>query len=521
MKNFSTFLAAAVAVAVGTVNAQKVIPVSFGRQTPRVSAVNKRAGTYSQELNNNLTAGGYYAQVSVGTPPQTVDLVLDTGSSDVWLLDSSANICQSKRLQAYYGYCLSTYDPSNSSTYSLVSNGTFEIQYVDSSGAEGDYIKDTFNIGGASIKDLQMGLAQRSMINSGLLGIGFADNVVARVPYPNIMSLFQDQDLIATQAYSLYLDDLQADTGTILFGGIDTEKFIGSLETIDIQKDSNGNYSSFSVALSSLTITAGNGTVTNYSQSPLPVILDSGTTLTYLPSQIADSILEAFGAVDDTSGSGLVYVDCTYLTSNSNLTFDFQFGNSDGPLIRVPIDEMILDNVDQYTDIGVEMPRLPFNDACSFGLQSSTDYYLLGDTFLRSAYVVYDLTNKEIALAQANLNSTKSNVVEISQSSGVPDASGVASQEVVEQTATGQPGDVGGGGPTASTASAASVTSTTTATTATTTDSTTATGSSSTEGAQSTGNAGARAVPLPNWEATIMAVISGVFSLMGAGLIIL
>ena len=51
---------------------------------------------------------------------------------------------------------------------------------------------------------------------------------------------------------------------------------------------------------------------------------------------------------------------------------------------------------------------------------------VLGDTFLRSAYVVYDLYNNEISLAQTNFNSTTDNIMEISNSS-VPDATGVVS----------------------------------------------------------------------------------------------
>lgn len=48
---------------------------------------------------------------------------------------------------------------------------------------------------------------------------------------------------------------------------------------------------------------------------------------------------------------------------------------------------------------------------------------VLGLTFLRSAYVVFDRTNQQIALAQTNLNSTDSNIVEIpGNSSGLPNA---------------------------------------------------------------------------------------------------
>lgn len=53
----------------------------------------KRSGTITQSLINNITAGSYLAEVKVGTPPQTMTLALDTGSSDVWVVSSDAEIC--------------------------------------------------------------------------------------------------------------------------------------------------------------------------------------------------------------------------------------------------------------------------------------------------------------------------------------------------------------------------------------------------------------------------------------------
>ena len=71
---------------------------------------------------------------------------------------------------------------------------------------------------------------------------------------------------------------------------------------------------------------------------------------------------------------------------------------------------------------------------------------MLGDTFLRSAYVVYDLSNNEISLAQTNFNATKSNVMEIqSGTAGVPDATGVAN--AISSLAVGTGGARNGGQP--------------------------------------------------------------------------
>ncbi|KAI1186917.1 aspartic peptidase domain-containing protein [Nemania serpens] len=400
-----------------SVVAQRVIPLSFSRAGPEIKSLRKRAGTYSQELNNNLTGGGYYAQVALGTPPQPVTLVLDTGSSDVWVLDADANLCQSRTLQNMYGSCIATYEPADSSTYKLVDPGAFRIQYLDNSGAEGDYIKDTFHVGGASIKALQVGLAENSSINSGLLGIGFNVNVAADQPYPNIIDLFVNQGLIDIKAYSLYLNDLAAETGTILFGGLDTKRFIGQLKAVDILPDAHSKiYSSFTVALESLKISSGAGSEgSDLLDEETLVILDSGTTLTYLPPRVTRRIYKAFGAVDDTGVTGLVYVSCDLLSSRKDTTVDFQLGGPNGPLIRVPIDEIVLDNIRGYVGIGLALPDLPFDDVCSFGIQSLSGIYLLGDTFLRSAYV-------------ANVNATETNVVEIG-STGIPLVSGVPAQQ--------------------------------------------------------------------------------------------
>ncbi|RYC61444.1 hypothetical protein CHU98_g4771 [Xylaria longipes] len=476
-----------------SVVAQKVVPLSFSRAGPEHQGLRKRAGTYSQELNNNLTGGGYYAEVALGTPPQPVTLILDTGSSDVWVLDTNADLCQSRSLQSIYGTCLATYEPTDSSTYKVVDQDAFSIQYLDGSGAGGDYIKDTLHIAGTSIEALQVGLAENSTINSGLLGIGFNANVAADIPYPNIVDLFVQQDLIAIRAYSLYLDDLNAETGTVLFGGIDTKKFIGQLKSVDILPDAQSRsktYSSFTVALESLKVnsSSSNSVGSELITAETPVILDSGTTLTYLPSPIARKVFRTFDAVDDSLGTGIVFVSCSLLSSEKDTTIDFQFGDRNGPVVRVPIDELVLDNVKGYINLGLELPDLPFDDPCSFGIQSLSGIYLLGDTFLRSAYVVYDLTNKKIGLAQANVNATESSIMEIT--SGIPLVSGVAAQQT--------PSKSGGS------------------------HSDNANNNSSTDAdpadESTTDSAAPRAMSALNWEAGAVMLGATLFSVVGAGL---
>lgn len=45
---------------------------------------------------NEASSGGYFATVKIGTPGQKVSLQLDTGSSDVWVPATQAEICVEK-----------------------------------------------------------------------------------------------------------------------------------------------------------------------------------------------------------------------------------------------------------------------------------------------------------------------------------------------------------------------------------------------------------------------------------------
>jgi hypothetical protein len=183
---------------------------------------------------------------------------------------------------------------------------------------------------------------------------------------------------------------------------------------------------SFTVALDNFSVHDANNTVT-YSRKglQLPVILDSGTTITYLPDQIAHDIYVGVGAVV-TEEYGVV-VPCSI--QHVPATVNFGFGNAGGPVISAHVGQFVL-------PFPAELPRVAFSssgeEACRFGLQAAGDRPLLfGDTFLRAAYVVYGIDGKHVAVANArfNVSSEASNIVEI-EGSSFP-------ASVVSSTATG------------------------------------------------------------------------------------
>lgn len=313
-----------------------------------------------------------------------------------------------------------TYAANDSSSYSYV-NSDFYIKYADGSYAIGDYGKDTLHIGGQDITGVQFGIGYNSTSSQGILGVGYTSNEASTSTngktYPNVPQLLVSQKKISTAAYSLWLNDQDANTGSILFGGVDTDKYHGDLQSLPIIKE-QGDYREFIIGLSSLS--AANQSIFN--DNPIPVLLDSGSSLSYLPDNYAQALYQIFNAQYD-SQSGAAVVNCNMQSSSATVDFSFS-----GVQISVPMNELVI--IDGYRR---------GRAICILGISSAGDSTaVLGDTFLRSAYVVYDLNNNEISLAATNFNATSSNIQEISTgSNGVPGASQVANAVSTLAVATG------------------------------------------------------------------------------------
>ena len=266
-----------------------------------------------------------------------------------------------------------------------------------------------------------------TLISEGVLGIGYSSNEAQNAEigksYANLPKAMANGGLINSNAYSLWLNDLDANTGTILFGGVDTDQFHGQLQTLPIQQE-DGQYSEFIIALTGLSRTSSSDSNPHaYGPLPIAVLLDSGSSLSYLPDSLVNSIYEDLKVTYD-SASGTGYVPCSMMNNDVNLTFTFS-----SPSISVSMSELVLSS--SSSSSSGSNSDSSFSDgtpACVFGIAPAGDSTaVLGDTFLRSAYVVYDLANNEISLAKTNFNATTNNILEIGSGSGaVPSATPVS-----------------------------------------------------------------------------------------------
>ncbi|GKZ37367.1 hypothetical protein AbraIFM66950_008888 [Aspergillus brasiliensis] len=367
----------------------------------------RKRSTASADLVNLATNLGYTMNLTLGTPGQEVSVTLDTGSSDLWVNGANATVCPCND----YG----SYNSSASSTYTFV-NDEFYIKYVDGSEATGDYVNDTLKFSNVTLTDFQFAVAFDGDSEEGVLGIGYSSNEASESSidgseYTNFPEALVDQGVINWPAYSLWLDDLDKGEGTILFGGVNTAKYYGSLQTLPIVSIED-MYIEFAVNLTAVHLEKSGRSISvnnSATQFPIPAVLDSGTALTYLPTSAAASIYDAVGATYLSSG-GYGLVECD--VKNEDITFLFDFGSFN---MSVDISEMVLETTSDMTDLNV----------CTFGISVIEGEALLGDTFLRSAYVVYDLGNNEVSMAKANFNPGADHVLEIGTGSdAVPKATG-------------------------------------------------------------------------------------------------
>ncbi|EPS41190.1 hypothetical protein H072_4912 [Dactylellina haptotyla CBS 200.50] len=387
----------------------KVIRVPFSKEKYPSHDVGKRDGvskTAYQKLDNKRSTKDFlfYANITLGTPEQPLRLHIDTGSSDIWVETPGSEICRTSKNGCSIG---GTYDNTTSSTYQYV-EGNFAISYVDGQFASGEYAKDTFHIGGVGVSDVQFGIGFKGTSEEGILGIGFEARqsgvTKGQAEYPGLITQMVKQDLINSRAYSIWLNDLNAESGEILFGGIDAGKYDGSLTTIPLSKRTGFDRATdFIISLHGLTITNGDEEpriLMNESRT-IPALLDTGASFTYLPQDVANQLVDLVGAQTVSEYKGPA-VNCSKRAMDE--TFRFQFA---GTSITVKLRDFIIDATDE--------PNEDNHILCYFGILgiSEGSVLTLGDTFLRSAYVVYDMDNEEISIAQTIFNSTVTNILEI------------------------------------------------------------------------------------------------------------
>lgn len=158
--------------------------------------------------------------------------------------------------------------------------------------------------------------------------------------------------------------------------------------------------------------------------SSLPVLLDTGSTAWSIPYTYYNAIVRLFDYVSPQQG----VASCSHANSGDSL--DLEFGGK--VKIHVDVSQFLVPIINSTT-----RKPIPLNsrgdEACAFLLQPSQQsemaFEVLGDAILRSMYVVFDLDNAQVSIAQAAQNSSaKPDIVTVQAGpTGVAEAVGGSS----------------------------------------------------------------------------------------------
>lgn len=350
----------------------------------------KGAGDLTVPLGNRLV--NYNVEIGLGTLPQPFNLTIDTGSSDLWVSSDTNPDCE-KINCARNG----SFKKKASSTYKY-KNSEFSTQYQDYTYAKGDWGVDDVTIAGTKITGFTFGLASEANSSLSVLGIGYAGLESSEglgispssFEYDNLPILLSKQGVINTPAYSLWLNGIDSAEGNILFGAVDHAKYKGELVLFDTEKDFifESSQTQFLISLQELDLKKGSSSNKVLSSSS-QVLLDSGTSFTYLPKDTADEIIKLLSGTYNSEAKGYI-TDCSQTGS-----LEYNFGKT---TISVPFFNILL-------------PLYEGSSKCFISvLETPAEVSILGDNFLRSAYVVYDLKNNKIGLVPTTIDATDSKI---------------------------------------------------------------------------------------------------------------
>ncbi|KAJ9625573.1 aspartic proteinase precursor [Taxawa tesnikishii (nom. ined.)] len=320
---------------------------------------------------SNFLNAQYFSEIAIGNPPQEFKVVLDTGSSNLWVPSSDCG--------SIACYLHNKYDHSDSSTYKK--NGSnFAIRYGSGS-VEGYISQDTLQIGDIKIKDQlfgeatsEPGLAFAFGRFDGILGLGYDTISVNHITPPFYEMV--NQGLLDEPVFSFYLSDTndkEAESEAV-FGGVNKDHYTGKLTKLPLRRKAY-----WEVDLDAITF---GGETADFESTG--AILDTGTSLIAMPTTIAELLNKEMGAKKGYNGQ--YTVECDKRDSLPDLTFTLTGYN----FTITPYDyilEVQGSCISSFTGFDIPPPAGPL--------------FILGDSFLRKWYSVYDLGSNSVGLAKA------------------------------------------------------------------------------------------------------------------------
>lgn len=344
---------------------------------PGGSLGNFQAKYLGNTIVSNAKNLGYTGTIVLGNPPQSFEVVFDTGSDMI--------VITSDRCEGSHCVDMPHYTCNSCSKTPF----SYNITYGDGTWGAGPIVADRVAIGGLVIQDQQILDVTQNALDLSAYGPGIA-GLVGLMPtspvlnaIPPLQTIYKEK-LLDMNVFSVYLTpSLTAKQGgSFLFGGIDNTKFIGSLNQVPIA-------SGFGTSKGMWYLTGdkayvGDTEIEGY--TPSPWLFDTGTSFIAVPASFATAFHATIPGANYSETNRAYTLPC-----KGNTTFGVSFN---GVRYSVPYSDYVGTNdLKATTCVSLIMPLRNYN------------MFILGDPFLRQVYAVYDFTPgaSKIGLAPVNV----------------------------------------------------------------------------------------------------------------------
>lgn len=342
--------------------------------------------------------GTHYAHIYVGTPPQRVSVIVDTGSHHTAFPCTGCSNC-GKHTDPYFA-------PAKSSTVHAVSCSQckagarcvskkcqFSQSYTEGSSWKAYQMLDDFWVGGQQATSEPAATLGRRLSTPFMFGCQFSETGLFRTQKADgIMGLsanpvtlvphLKSQSIIDQRAFSLCF---KKGGGRFTIGGVDTTPHQESMKFVPLTKTAGW----FTVHLKAVKIGERELRVrSSVLNSGKGVIVDSGTTDTYLPRGIASAFKQAWKAQ-----TGRTYANSKMTLSPEQFralpTVSFLFDGQDGQQVEVHM------RPDAYMEKvrNQHVPRIYLTEGSGA---------VLGANFMHDHDVLFDSDHKRVGFARSD-----------------------------------------------------------------------------------------------------------------------
>lgn len=309
------------------------------------------------ENDNN---DGYYGTIGIGTPPQSLIVMFDTGSSDLWV-------------PAMHRQGNNFFDAQESSTR-IPTDYTFQASY-GAGEVVGNFCQDTVSIGPIKLEDFAFGEARNTsrlanfegMPFDGILGLGFPS--LSSSPGLTFMQALLRWGHLAEPVFGFYLG--RGSPGELVFGGVDSRHVASNFTFIEVAERGYWGVDLDGIKVGGAKVPLIAGTA----------IVDSGASLLVGPPRDVEVIASLLGAT-------VVEDDYVAPCGTASQNISFMLGGSEFFLSK---EDLTIEQEGSFCMLGIRGVELDLGEPT----------WVLGDIFMRKYYVQFDWGKGRIGFATA------------------------------------------------------------------------------------------------------------------------